>query len=563
MEKKKMHDVNEKSDENVILEAPIKKVVVLRNGVKITREGKTTLKEGKSVVALMLLPPTLDRSTLKVNGRGSGRIESINVENHYKETSNDEQIDKMEDELEQLRRERDVLDEKLAFLEEKAAHLVTMQEKYLMNYPFPLPENESLKYLAKVVVADKPGSSVKDRINSFVESTDELMKKTKTSIEAMVVEKKNLLLTIEEKQETLNQVQSSSRDEVFKQVLIDVNANKSAEFSFTVEYVLESGSWTPLYDVILDDDAEKVKVKMIAGIVNNTSEDWLDVNLTVSTANLRPIRIVEPTPWILRESSYQERLRSKEFSVGIVERNMKADNMDLFMSSDEIVDKPVALAATGRNQASIGGSALSVMTFQLPSNLSLESGMFPHLIHLVEVNLASKAEYVWTCSNEMQVIVQNVITNGDMQFLPGRARIFVDETLIGETFLDAVLPKEEFKLGTRESIDIKITKKLIKRSTDKGGMAKGKVEREYEYEIKVENLGSKKNDLIIMDRIPHSDSEQIKVKIIGELEPEPEEFRMGVIKWRIKLAEKPEKFTITYRYEVQHDRNIDLDRPLP
>jgi hypothetical protein len=86
---------------------------------------------------------------------------------------------------------------------------------------------------------------------------------------------------------------------------------------------------------------------------------------------------------------------------------------------------------------------------------------------LTEVELPGKTEFYCNMENG-KLIVQNVIQNGDMQFLPGAAKIYVSDDYIGETSMNAVLPNEEFILGTREAHDLKIEKKLVKRSTDKG-----------------------------------------------------------------------------------------------
>ncbi|MBD3185664.1 mucoidy inhibitor MuiA family protein [Candidatus Bathyarchaeota archaeon] len=530
------------------IEAPLKEVTVYKKGVKVTRKGEIDLKEGKQVVLLEFLPMNLDESSLKVNGRGAGRIENILIETQHEESTHAKRMNELVQAVDEQQRELELIDARKQFFEGKLHNLVSMQETYLVNYPFILPDEEQLKFLAEH--EGKNPEAPGDEINTFLEQTTQLMEKTRKELKSASKEFEIKELHLKKLQKELEQLQVSGKTRVFRQIRLEVEARAAGTFTFTFMYVLHAGSWNPMYDVALDDDDERVRVTLMASVINNTSEDWQDVNLTLSTADLNPVRIIEPKPWILRERTSQIATRKPEPA--------KAPGLSLGGSHFARADD-----ATLQQEASQGGSPLGVTTYKMPSSMSLKHGSFPHVLHLKEFELPAKMEYMWSCTREHQVIVQNLITNGDSPLLPGRVRIFIDENLTGETYLDGILPGEEFTMGTRESLDIKVEKKLKDRSTEKAGFTKGKVEREYLYEITVENMAERPNDLILMDRIPHSDSEEIKVKIDGELIPEPEEFRLGIIKWRIHLKDKPRKFSISYKFTVSYDREVRLETPLP
>ena len=112
--------------------------------------------------------------------------------------------------------------------------------------------------------------------------------------------------------------------------------------------------------------------------------------------------------------------------------------------------------------------------------------------------------------------------------------------------------------------DLKIEKKLVDRSTDKGGLAKGKVVKYYSYEITVEILSdaARKNELVLMDKMPYSDSELVKVNGPTGLQYQPDETKLGVMKFRLKLADAEKKFKIAYKYEVSYDKDVILDTSL-
>ncbi len=134
------------------------------------------------------------------------------------------------------------------------------------------------------------------------------------------------------------------------------------------------------------------------------------------------------------------------------------------------------------------------------------------------------------------------------------------EEFLGETSIPVIAPKEEFKLGTRVSYDLKIDKKLVDRSKGKKAV-KGRLKNNYEYKITIKNLNNIDDDLVVYDRIGHSYSENIKV-IINEILPEPARKKLGVLKWKFSMKGVEEK-TITYKYTVDYKKDIHITPALP
>src|SRR5512137_1221941 len=101
--------------EPILLEAPVRDVLVYRNGTKIVREGKVKVPAGEaSTVALKFLPQSIDSSTVKVTGKGkvAGRIKSMNIEEHHEQETNQAELERQEKELEAMREKDAVLQRK-------------------------------------------------------------------------------------------------------------------------------------------------------------------------------------------------------------------------------------------------------------------------------------------------------------------------------------------------------------------------------------------------------------------------------------------------------------------
>ncbi|MEX2680733.1 MAG: mucoidy inhibitor MuiA family protein [Candidatus Sigynarchaeota archaeon] len=556
--------------EPILFEAPVRDVMVFRNGTKIVREGKLKIPAENSTIALKFLPQSIDDSTVKVSGKGKvpGRIKSMNIEPHYEQEANKAEIEKREKELDAMREKDAIFQRKIEYYQARKADLVKLKEAFLQQFPFVEADDYPAKFLLQAEKLSIPPPRA--GLDDFLKNADGAIAATAAKIFALVDEQADLREKIDVAQRQLDQLRNKSGVKTFKQVVLDVSAQKEGEFTFTIEYVIHAGYWTPLYEVYLADESAKVGIKVIAGVTNNTEEDWDDVWLTVSSADLHPVVMREPQPWVLRE--WRPMPSPKDSFYGRRDSGAPGGGMPppappafpMATAAPMMVPREDK-AVLEKPSAEVGGSAAAgVVTFKLPSKLSIKQGSFRNNIYLLELSLDGKAEFFYNTDNA-KLIMQNVIKNGDMELLPGQAKIYVGDDYIGETTMNDVLPGEEFTLGTRESHDLKIEKKLVDRSTDKGGLAKGKVVKYYNYEITIEILSdaARKNELVLMDRMPFSDSELVKVVGPTGLQYQPDESKMGVMKFRLKLANMDKKFKISYTFEISYEKDVILDTSLP
>nr|MDO8116607.1 DUF4139 domain-containing protein [Candidatus Sigynarchaeota archaeon] len=87
-------------------------------------------------------------------------------------------------------------------------------------------------------------------------------------------------------------------------------------------------------------------------------------------------------------------------------------------------------------------------------------------------------------------------------------------------------------------------------------------DKEYAYEITIENLAGKGHDLLLFDAVPHSDSELVKVQL-SQMSHEPVENKLGVLKWQLKLGELERKIVVKYGFTISYDKDVRLETPLP
>lgn len=549
----------DKNDANVLV-STIDSVVVYKNGARITRRGRVAVPAGASTVVVKKLPHDTDPSSVKVTGKASvkGKVVSVSIEEHYEKEIPPAEIESLGNALATLEREATALEKKLELQERHLEESVALHGRAISAACFPLPADagKELEHVAVHGVVDPaPGAAVTG-LASTIEAHIDASASARSQLQ-VALDKAREKVDVARKQ--LERARAGNKDLPFKQVLIDIEASAAMDFDMCIEHVVSRASWVPVYDVQLDEDAGKVTIAIVAAVSNATSEDWPGVMLVASSADLLPVSVVEPQPWILKEP---QRLMYMPAAAPMKAKRSIAPGAaapSVVMLKEEMVEakpKPVVVPA-----ATVGGSKGSVVTFSLPARVSVQHGAFKNNITLLAVSLEGKVEYFFNACGG-GVIVQNRVVNGDLELLPGVARVFAGDTFVGETAIGSVLPGEEFVLGTRESYDLKIEKKLASRSTEKAGLGKGKVERSYTYTITVENLAGKRRELVVWDRIPHSDTELVKV-VSSDVSPQPAEMRMGLYQWKLDLGTLPAKTTIGYSFTVSHDANVHLDTPLP
>jgi len=546
------------------LETIIDHVTIYRQGAKVTRYGKIELEEGQHTVAIEL-PEFIDPDSARVKGKGDGLIININLEENFRQETMREGVKELQDELEAVRKDLKFTQKRKGLLEQQKTQLSTMQDNFMSTFP-------------KIYAA---GESTVEKFMTF--TTHHESQFTQVSADIRELGKKIEELTIRANilVQQLNQL--GQQKEITRYYLLKVNINVRAagEFQFYADYQSRSPFWTPVYDINLGDTAASVKI--MANCINNTGEDWKDVELEVSTATMAAIRAEKPTPFIVTEFQYRpppappgmargamaaapmKKMARREASEEkeVMEEKVDMDEMGAMGggfdgAAASVMNIPKAPAV--REQRAQVSDAVGVQTFKLPGRVSIPSDKDPHPVTLTTTELPSRKKLFWSSARAHIVVAQDALTNGELVLLPGKVKVYHQDEFLGESSIPLITPNEEFSLGARASYDVKVEKKLVDRSKEKT-LVKGKYIQNYAYEIQIKNLNQVEGLLKVYDRIPHSDSD--KIKVLPEfLDRQPDKIRLGILKWKIELKDV-DQLKITYKYAVEWDQSVTITPELP
>ena len=258
-----------------------------------------------------------------------------------------------------------------------------------------------------------------------------------------------------------------------------------------LSYHVPGASWRPLYDLTLD--GEELVVSYLAEVTQQTGEDWPAVELVLATMRRGQHQgLPELDPWYIGKAAAPPpavpRMARKAMAVaagaaGAPSPDAREAAVLMAEPSDSVgaglvyrVQRPLAVPADG------GPHKTSIGRFGLDAALD----------HLAVPVLAPEAYLRATVTNTSPLLL-----------LPGPARVFHGTQFVGETSLETVAGGEEFELQLGVDDQIRVERKLRRRSTGKAVIG-GTRTIDVGYEITVENHRTGKTRVSVHDRIPVS-----------------------------------------------------------
>lgn len=519
------------------LQTTISNVTVFRDAARVTRTGKVKLEPGPHKVIVQDITNYAQNDSFRVKGKGPAKLSSIDVQSVTDVFEPSADIKPLYDELKVLEKKRIEIQDEIEFQQSRMGQIDSMVTVFSNHYGMVIAANEGdMKSLTDM---DKKATSL---VSDIQKKTRELNEELQELDDKMQVLRDNI-----------GKVNSERRTVSTYSVEVTLEVSKASDIELEVTYQTGGAEWSPRYDVDLL--PEKANLRRLAMVRNRTEEDWIDVGLTISTATARPVEAIEGSPFYITAYDPSAVVHARPTRDG---RRYKSAAKPMAVAG---VAPPAPPPEIVEEFAEAVETVSGIAVYELPKKMTIPSDYEQHPVTLIEEEMKSSTVHYWYAEEMYEVVAQDKVTNNDSVILPGKVKVFSEGDYIGETSIDQISPREEFKIGTRVAYDVKAEKKLVEREMEKAGVLRGKLRRSYEYKLKIQSFSKRKVEIDIFDRIPHSVSTQIEVKMDWE-KLTPKNHEIGVIEWHREL-EPNEKKTIDYSYEVVWDRDVTISPPLP
>ncbi len=325
-------------------------------------------------------------------------------------------------------------------------------------------------------------------------------------------------------------------------IQIDYRSSASGRARFILEYLVPAAGWRPVYELRLDSAVGRLDIEQRAEIIQDTGEDWDGVELTVALA--QPAlggRLVELSTWhidVLKPAAFEAR------------RALPAADSALLASAE-----PIAEAS----QVALVGGAFAA-AYRVPGQARIMAGNQPVRVDLARHRLDGRLSVRAVPSQQRHAFLFFEGENPSAVALPaGRATLFQDHVLVGETRLTSIVPGGRLALsfGVDPNIEIDYRPIVDRRGTE--GLIRRQQTAERQFEIEISNRHRMAMAVSIDDRMPVARDERIRIELTPATDAPTErdvDGRPGVLRWTRGLA-PGQTWVITFGYRASFPTDIE------
>ncbi len=338
-----------------------------------------------------------------------------------------------------------------------------------------------------------------------------------------------------------------------QQIIVTVSADVSTSGSLEISYNSPSAGWSPSYDLRANQINEPVSLTYKAKIYQNTGTDWDNVNITLSTINPnrnnnKPVL----APWYINYYSPIQR-GATNYQRDDVKLESAAESMpsitDLGTMNKEVEAKHISNFTQMNNN-------MAMVEFDLSIPYSIPSDGKEHLMAVSSSKIEADYEYFAVPKQEREAFLMAKLTGWeDLNLLPAIANIYYDGTYVGQTRISPSSMTDTLELALGRDSRIVIEQKKIS-NVEKIKKLSNEKESTLTYQITVKSLKSAHIKLTIMDQIPLTNVEEIKVHLIDKGKAEYNEYK-GFLTWNMTINPRETK-KITYSYSISYDKEKTL-----
>ena len=309
--------------------------------------------------------------------------------------------------------------------------------------------------------------------------------------------------------------------------LVIVVEGQGAPARITVTANTYNASWSPVYDLRLDQQAGTLVLERGLMVSQTTGEDWSDVALTMSTS--RPSGQSTPSevyPRVVRAFDPKERLRQAPAPASAME--------DAGYVAPVVEVEPVVVDAASVDFQ----GATAVYRYATP--VDLRSGVDALRLKLDSNDLpldALVAEAV-PASDKVAYLVADTKNPLAEVILPGRATLYSDGVMVGQTDLALTAAGDEIQLGFGPIDGIVLDRRTPDRESGEGGLIRGDASQTETAVLEAKNLTGRDYKLRLIDRVPVSEQKEVTVDWEASVEPTEQDpdGKRGVLVWESDLA---------------------------
>ncbi len=531
---------------DVAAASKIDAVTVYRAWARVTRVAHVEVAPGDTRVLLAGLPAGLDDDSLRVEGKGTARarVGGVSVERITQAELALPEVRAAEAKLEALQGEDRALEDRIAQARARGKFVESLRASY---------SEERSKNLAVRAVSAREWAD----LMAFVEGSLDAAAGDVRRAEAA---RRDLARKLAAARDDLAKLQAK-RSATTARVAVELSAERGGSLDLAVSYLVPGASWRPVWDARLDPESGAVELALLGDVSQRTGEDWVDARLAVSTAEPgRGLAVPElESRWLERARPVVMGYAAKRAMAPSSMAAAPAPAMERAKAEAEAkpMEESVQDLESDQAEATMG---LLAATWTAPRRETVDGAGRSRTVPLARHTLKAAVTRTSAPRTAPTAFMTATITNDTgVPFLPGQARISIGDEFVGRAPLAATPPGGELKLAFGVDPRIEVERRVLDRRHETAGLLGGDHVWRYQVRTTVKNRYAAATTLTLLDLVPVSRDEAIKVKLLDGTTPPTGEDpdRPGVKRWELKLAPK-ETRVVELRYEVRYPKDFPI-----
>lgn len=517
-------------------------VTVFLSGAEVTRLAKAHLDKGEHTIVVADLPASAIPGSIRVEGRATGKLDIGSVDTarkllqHAESEAADSQRKVLEDKLQTLKDQKKTV--------EAQALAAKTQQKLIANLA-QLPTRPASQTAPSPALDDWPKILA-------------LIAQGTTDASKLALDAEQRIREIERQIADTNTQLSSLAPARTEQteVRIHVIAQSPLDVDLSVHYQVPDAHWAPLYDARLSTGTKteppKLSLDRRAAITQTSGEDWNGVSMALSTA--RPsdgsaapdiqTQLVDFEPVLKPDAA----MPPPAAAPALMARSKMNVELDAAQGAGTEANIPVAAEETVAQLKSAPFDA----TFGVPGRVTVSATGEPKRVLLSTEN----SEPTLGCRSVPKVdtnayLYAKVKVGKEAPMLPGMIYLFRDGTFVGTGDLPLLRPGEEHDIGFGVDDQVKVKHAVLEDKRGEIGLISTSHVDSRNFQVNVKNMHERPIDITILDRVPVSQNDDIKVEMTGRASPTTTNVddKRGVIAFQSRLEPDEEKI-LEYGYRV-------------
>lgn len=535
----------------IVADSTIRAATVYTNRATLTRQAVVDIKSGAHVIIFNNLPIELLPDSLRIEGTAAAAVKfgalSSKIINSLDLVAPKEK--ELNDQLRALQDQRKGVEAEKAALSAQHTFLDTLTKQGALR------TQENIAEL-KLDATGWAGAATA----IYTGIGDILKAQNAADISLRDIDEKIALTQTE-----LNQIQTGARSHY--QIAVPYEAATDTKLTINLSYQVPNATWSPLYDARLDTKTGKLELTQYGAVRQSTSEDWIDVTLTLSTAQpSRGAGLPDLDPFWVNLFVPQPVAPTKAYNMAgtaspqmVLRKSLLREEM---MATDSGVAEmaPAPMAAEFVTAQIETGGFVSEYKIPGPSTVRADGTDSKLMVGTFKTENKMQVHVKPQLSTDSFLVAHAKLT-GDAPILPGAVSLFRDGAYVGGATLPLLRPGAERDLTFGIDDQVSIKRSVMKDERSEAGMITRETTLERHFVTEIQNLHTQSVDVHVLETTPVAQNKDIRVELVAAQTTQgyltDVDAVKGQMEWTLPLAAKA-KTAVNLGWKVSwpKDQNI-------